>query len=100
MHEKRHFLSGMDLYYAGLPDVRYALETLFSFFFFPTYCGLFGRATCGVSIWNGGLTELTVSVHYLHHADVKQLCTEISLFTDNIVIKLTFVANFGFIHKI
>ena len=39
--------SGMDLYYTGLPD-------------------LFGGATCGVSIWNGGLTESTASIHYLH----------------------------------
>ena len=58
----------MDLYYTGLPDVRYALETLFSssFFFFSAYYGLFGGATCGVSVWNGGLTESTDSVHYLH----------------------------------
>ena len=44
---------------------RYALETLFSSFFL-TYYDLFGRATCGVSIWNGGLTASTASVHYLH----------------------------------
>ena len=34
--------------------------------FFSTYYSLFGRATCGVSIWNGGLTESTESIHYLH----------------------------------
>ena len=33
---------------------------------FFAYYGLFGRATCGVSVWNGGLTESTASVHYLH----------------------------------
>ena len=40
--------SGMELYYTGLPDARYALETLLLFvFFFPAYYGLFGGATCG-----------------------------------------------------
>ena len=38
----------------------------FLFFFFFAYYGLFGAATCGVSVWNGGLTESTASVHYLH----------------------------------
>ena len=33
---------------------------------FFAYYGLFGGATCGVSVWNGGLTESTASVHYLH----------------------------------
>ena len=37
----------------------------FSFLFFAYY-GLFGGATCGVSVWNGRLTESTASVHYLH----------------------------------
>ena len=82
----------MDLYYTGLPD---ALETLGVFFFFvffffsflfflPAYYrrarkqislhrdnkvvlySLFGWATCSVSVWNGGLTESTASVNYLH----------------------------------
>ena len=45
--------SGMDLYYTGLPDARYELETLlFFFFFFSAYYGLFGGATCGVTVWN------------------------------------------------
>ena len=56
----------MDLYYTGLPDARYALETLFFLLLFPAYYGLFGGATGGVSVWNGGLTESTASVHYLH----------------------------------
>ena len=38
----------------------------FSFFLFFAYYGLFGGATCGVSVWNGRLTESTASVHYLH----------------------------------
>ena len=54
----------MDLYYTGLSDARYALETLL--LFPPAYYGLFGGATGGVSVWNGGLTESTGSVHYLH----------------------------------
>ena len=59
--------SGMDLDCTGQSNVRYVLETLFFFFFFlSTYYGLFGEATCGVSVWNGGLTESTASVHYLH----------------------------------
>ena len=59
--------SGMDLYYTGLPDARYTLETGFFFFVFSrAYYGLFGGATCGVSVWNGGLTESTASVHYLY----------------------------------
>ena len=33
---------------------------------FSAYYGLFGGDTCGVSVWNGGLTESTASVHYLH----------------------------------
>ena len=33
--------------------------------FFACY-GLFGEATCSVSIWKGGLNELTARVHYLH----------------------------------
>ena len=37
---------------------------LFSFF---AYYGLFDGATCGVSVWNGGLSESTASVHYLHY---------------------------------
>ena len=57
----------MDLYDTGLPDARYALETLFFLFFFlSAYYGLLGGATCGVSVWNGGLTESTARVHYLH----------------------------------
>ena len=36
------------------------------FFFFFAYYGLFGVAICGVFVWNGGLTESTASVHYLH----------------------------------
>ena len=41
---------------------------LFFFFFFsPAYYGLFDGATCGVSVWNGGLSESTASVHYLHY---------------------------------
>ena len=39
----------------------------FFFFFFPAYYGLFDGATCGVSVWNGGLSESTASVHYLHY---------------------------------
>ena len=39
---------------------------VFFFSFFFAYYGLFGGATCGVSVWNGGLTESTASVHYLH----------------------------------
>ena len=35
-------------------------------YFFPAYYALFGGDTCGVSVWNGGLTESTASVHYLH----------------------------------
>ena len=31
----------------------------------PVYYSL-GRATCSVSVWNGGPTESTVSIHYLH----------------------------------
>ena len=57
--------SGMDLYYTGLPDVRYVLETHFSSSF-SVYHSLFGQATCSVSGWNGGLMESTASVHYLH----------------------------------
>ena len=34
-------------------------------FVFTQY-GLFGGATCDVSVWNDGLAELTMSVHYLH----------------------------------
>ena len=52
----------MDLYYTGLPTAHYVRETLLFF----AYYGLFGGATCGVSVWNGGLTESTASVHYLH----------------------------------
>ena len=37
---------------------------LFSSFF--AHYEFFGGATCGVSVWNGGLTESTASVHYLH----------------------------------
>ena len=48
--------------WTGLPAARYARETLLFF----AYYGLFGGATCGVSVWNGGLTESTASVHYLH----------------------------------
>ena len=33
--------------YTGLPDARYALETLS---FFPAYYALFGGATCSVSV--------------------------------------------------
>ena len=51
--------------YTGLPAARYAREIL-SFFFPFAYYGLLGVATCGVSVWNGGLTESTASVHYLH----------------------------------
>ena len=41
---------------------------LFLFFFsFFAYYGLFDGATCGVSVWNGGLSESTASVHYLHY---------------------------------
>ena len=39
----------------------------FFFFFFFAYYGLFDGATCGVSVWNGGLSESTASVHYLHY---------------------------------
>ena len=49
--------------YTGLPAARCERETLL---FFPAYYGLFGGATCGVSVWNGGLTESTSGVHYLH----------------------------------
>ena len=57
----------MDLYYTGLTDAHYVLETLFFFFFFlSAYYGLFGWATCGVSVWNGGQPESTASVLYLH----------------------------------
>ena len=56
----------MDLYYTGLPDARYALETLFFLFSLRGYYGLFGWATCGVSVWNGGQPEATASVLYLH----------------------------------
>ena len=54
--------SGMDLH-TGLPAAHYVLET---FFFFFLRSSLFGGATCSVSISNGGLTELTVSVYYLN----------------------------------
>ena len=57
--------SGMNLYYTGLPDgaVR---QFFFFFFFFFAYYSLFGGATCGVSVWNGGLTESSAIVHYLY----------------------------------
>ena len=55
----------MDLY-TGLPAARYARKTLFFFFLFFAYYGLFGEATCGVSVWNGGLSESIASAHYLH----------------------------------
>ena len=32
-----------------------------------TYYSLFGGDAYIVSVWNGRLTELTVSIHYLHH---------------------------------
>ena len=38
---------------------------VFSSSFFRHY-GLWVGATSGVSVWNGGLTESTASVHYLH----------------------------------
>ena len=40
------------------------IHFLFSSFF--AHYEFFGGATCGVSVWNGGLTESTASVHYLH----------------------------------
>ena len=39
---------------------------LCSTFFFSAHYGLFGGATCYMCVWNGGRTELTASVHYLH----------------------------------
>ena len=49
--------------YAGLPAALCARETLL---FFMHY-GLFGGATCGVSVWNGERKEKsTASVHYLY----------------------------------
>ena len=47
---------------------RYARETLLFLLlllFFAHY-GRVGGATSCVSVWNGGRTESTVSVHYLH----------------------------------
>ena len=49
---------------------RILLSFFFSFFFlffFFAYYGLFDGATCGVSVWNGGLSESTASVYYLHY---------------------------------
>ena len=57
--------SRMELYYAGLREAGYAIETLFYPFFFRVLRS-FRRATCGVSVWNGGLTESTASFHDLH----------------------------------
>ena len=39
---------------------------------FPPPYVLFGGVTCGVFVWNGGLTESTASVHYLHRALVQE----------------------------
>ena len=47
-------------------QLRAMREKLFFFSFFSAYYGLFGGATCNVSVWNGGLTESTASVRYLH----------------------------------
>ena len=58
--------AGTCVTYTGLPAALYARETLLFFLFFFTHYGLFGGATCGVSVWNGGRTESTASVHYLH----------------------------------
>ena len=45
----------------------FSLSLSFFFFFsFLAYYSLFGGATCGVSVWNGGLTDSTASVDYLH----------------------------------
>ena len=69
-NEKRWSVTVSDLQawtYTGLPDARYALETLFFFFFFPrTTVFLAGPHAVSVSVWNGGLTESIASVHYLH----------------------------------
>ena len=46
---------------------RILLFSFLFFFFFFAYYGLFDVATCGVSVWNGGLSESTASVHYLHY---------------------------------
>ena len=55
----------MDLYYAGLSDGAMHWKHIFSSSF-SAYYGLFGGATCGESVWNGGVTESTANVHYLH----------------------------------
>ena len=47
-------------------QMRAMLEKHFSFSFLFAYYSLFGGATCGVFVWNGGLTESTASIHYLH----------------------------------
>ena len=44
-----------------------ALCAIKKFFIFFAYYGLFDGATCGVSVWNGGLSESTASVYYLHY---------------------------------
>ena len=48
-------------------DCQMRARNTFFFLCFSAYYGLFGGATCGVSVWNGGLTESTAGVHYLHH---------------------------------
>ena len=59
--------------YTGVPAARYARETLVFFSLFLRTTNFFGGATCGVSVWNGGLTESTASVHYLHRVfDLKK----------------------------
>ena len=67
--------SGMDLYYTGLLDARYALETLFFFFFYPrTTVFLAGpHAVCpfGMADW---LNRLRVFIIYTVFLIKKKKC--------------------------
>ena len=58
------FSHGPILYWTAKCELK-TMNNSFSFSL-RGYYGLFGGATCGVSVWNGGLTESTASVHYLH----------------------------------
>ena len=59
--EKRWSVTVSDLYYTGLPDTRYALQTLLFFFFF-FYAGT--TVFPAGSVWNGGLTEEEMSKNH------------------------------------
>ena len=48
-------------------DCMLCARNTFFFLSFSVYYSLFGGAVCSVSVWNGGLTESTASVHYLYH---------------------------------